>query len=266
MTFIEWLGVVSGIITVFSFVFAVWVWMRSDMRVRELTATLQAIYEISGKIIWETVKLQGEDAEALLRQAERAIGLAASIHTLSSKYAASTPTYHATELGALIERGIVWTPGMIWNIEASAAVREVWLVTPDFKPDISDPMTGMLVGDNLRKGKRYVYFVPTTLRNLSELELRLRSNLGIGRAKGRLGERVVTVQIDEQDFRTSLGTGNIVLFFKADPRASSGTAFREVVFTQVSERGLFWQECTEAEKETLYSFLRQKLEMQNNEH
>jgi hypothetical protein len=264
LTFIVWLGVVSGIITVFSFVFAVWVWMRSDMRVRELTATLQSIYEISGNVIWETVKLQGEDAEARLRQAERAIGLATSIHTLSSKYAASMPAYRATELGTLIERGIVWTPSMLWNIEASADVKEVWLVTPDFKPDISDPVTGTLVGDNLRKGKKYVYFAPATLHNLPELNLRLRSNLGVERAKGRLGERVVIIQIDEQDFWASLGAGNVIFFFKVDPRTSRGIAFREVVFTQVSERGLFWQECTEVEAEILYSFLRQKLVMQGN--
>jgi hypothetical protein len=117
MSFIGWLGVVSGIISVFAFVFAVWVWMRSDMRVKELTGTLQAIFDIIGSILWETVKLKGESADARLRQAERAIGLASSIHTLSSKYISNPTTHGGTELTALVERGIIWTLSMLWNIK-----------------------------------------------------------------------------------------------------------------------------------------------------
>jgi hypothetical protein len=266
LNFIGWLGVVSGLITVLSFIFAVWVWMRSDMRVRELSDSLQSIYEISGNVLWETVKLKGEDTEAWMRQAERAIGLVSSIHTLSSKYAPKTPAYHATELGTLIERGIVWTPNMLWNVEMSPAVKEVWLITPDFKPDISDPATGALVGENLRKGKKYSYFIPPGLEHVPDLIARLNSNLGIASARGRLSDRVTTIQLDAQEFWTSLGAGNIIFFFRADSRASMSVAFREIIFTKVSERGLFWQECSEGETDFLYSFLRRKLEEQASSH
>ena len=189
-----------------------------------------------------------------------------SIHTLSSKYASKTPAYHATELGALIERGIVWTPSMLWNVEVSPTVKEVWLITPDFKPDISDPATGALVGENLRRGKKYVYFIPPGLGNIPDLISRLKSNLGIDSARARLGGRVTTIQLDAQDFWASLGAGNVIFFFRADPGSGRSVAFREVVFTKISERGLFWQECSEGETDFLYNFLHQKLEEQASSH
>src|ERR1035441_4353071 len=83
VNFSAWLGVISGIITILSFVFALWIWMRSDTRVRELVGVLETIYDISGGILWETFNLNAEDIETRLRQAERALGLASSIHTMS---------------------------------------------------------------------------------------------------------------------------------------------------------------------------------------
>lgn len=230
------------------------------MRVKELTGTLQAIFDISGSILWETVKLKGENADARLRQAERAIGLASSIHTLSSKYVSNVKSSSGTELTALVERGIIWTLSMLWNIETSVAVKEVWLVTPDLKPDVSDPEMGEVVGGNLKKGKRYVYFVPAVLGTPSELASRLRVNQGIDSTKSRSGDRITIVQVDAPGFWMSLGSGNLIFFFNADSKSTRGISFREIVFTQISERGFFWQECAENEAEILYNFLRQKLE------
>jgi hypothetical protein len=258
-----WLSVVSGVIGVLSFVFAFWVWMRSDVRVRELTGTLQSIYDISGNILWETINLSAEDTETQLRQAERAVGLASSIYTLSSNYVSATPEYRATEIGALIKRGIILTRAMIWNIETSSAVKEVWLVTPDLKPDVSEKAVGDVVGTNLRKGKRYVYFVPANLDNLPDLALRLEANLGISSLKSRQRKLLVLVRLEVADFQISAGTGNVIFFFKTDSKSSRGDAFREIVLTKVSELGVFWQECTDAEAESMYQLLRKRLEEQN---
>ena len=263
MSSLGWLSVVSGVIGVLSFVFAVWVWMRSDVRVRELTGTLQSIYDISGSILWETINLNAEDTETQLRQAERAVGLASSIYTLSSKYVSATPEYRATEIGALIKRGIILTRPMIWNIETSSTVKEVWLVTPDLKPDVSEKAVGALVGGNLRKGKRYVYFVPADLDNLPDLALRLEANLGISSLKSRQRKLLVLVPLDVADFRIIAGMGNVIFFFKTDSKSSRGDAFREIVLTKISERGIFWQECTDAEAESMYQLLRKRLEEQN---
>jgi hypothetical protein len=149
---------------------------------------------------------------------------------------------------------------MLWNIETSVAVKEVWLVSPDLKPDISDPTMGEVVGENLKRGKRYVYFVPPTLDDLPELILRLKVNLGVDSPRSRSGDRIRVIQVDAPDFWMSLGSGNLIFFFNADPKSSRGISFREIVFTRVTERGFFWQECTEGDAELLYRFLRGKLE------
>ena len=263
LNFVGWLSVVSGVIGVLSFVFAVWVWMRSDVRVRELTGALQSIYDISGSILWETVNLEGEDTDTRLRQAERAVGLASSIHTLSSKYAAAAPDYRATEIGTLIKRGVILTRPMVWNMETSSATKEVWLVTPDLKPDVSEAAVGTMVGKNIRKGKRYVYFVPDDLDNLPDLTRRLEANLGISSMKARQPKTLTVVRVGTAGFPIYLGTGNVIFLFKTDSKLSRGDALREIVLTQVSERGIFWQECADKEAESMYQFLRQKLGEQN---
>lgn len=263
MSFIDWVSVVSGVLGVLSFVFALWVWMRSDMKVNELRGALQSIFEISDSILWETSNLGAEDAETRLRQAERAIGLASGIHTLASKYASTISGYGSTEIGALVRRGIILTPSMIWNIEASPTTREVWLVTPDLKPDVSEAATGNLVGKNIKAGKRYVYFVPATLPNLADLILRLEANIGIKTQKSRHRNLLTLVKMDAANFPVSPSTGNLIFFFKADSKSSRGAAFREILFIQVAERGLFWQHCADDEAESIYQLLRQHLEAQN---
>lgn len=265
MNFIDWISIVSGILGVLSFVFALWVWMRSDMKVSELRGALQSVYEISDSILWETNYLTAEDAATRLLQAERAIGLASSIHTFASKYVPAAPGYGSTEIGALIKRGIILTNSMIWNIETSTAVREVWLVTPDLKPDVSDATTGNLVRKNIKDGKRYVYFVSTNLANLADLVLRLETNVGIRPLKSRVRNLLTVVQVDAADFPVSPATGNLIFFFKADSKSSRGDAFREIVFTQVSERGIFWQHCADDEAESIYQFLRERLEAQSTQ-
>jgi hypothetical protein len=260
LNFIDWISIVSGILGVLSFVFALWVWMKSDMKVSELIGALQSIYEISDSILWETSNLSAEDTETRLRQAERAIGLTSSIHTLSSRYGSAASGYGSTEIGALIRRGIILTRSMIWNIETSPEIREVWLVTHDLKPDVSDVPTGNLVGKNLRSGKRYVYVVPSSIPNFADLTLRLEANLGVKPLKSRHRNFLKVVQIDKADFPLSSAAGNMIFFFKGDSRTSRGDAFREIVFTQVSERGIFWQHCADDEAESIYQFLRPRLE------
>lgn len=260
MSFVAWVSIVGSIVTLLSFAFAVWIWMRSDMRVRELNNALQAIHKISGDIMWESIAITGESPSARRLQSERMVGMASSIHTLSSKYTQEEhmQKWRGAELGTLIERGIVWTISMLWNIEAAPDTKEIWLVTPDFKPDISDPIMGEAVGSNLRRGKRYVYFVPDSLTDLPDLVSRLKANLKADAPKSRLSDLISVVQIDTQQYVASLG-GNIVFYFKTDPMVSRGIAFREIVFTQITDRGIFWQQCSEEEVDSLYHFLREKV-------
>jgi hypothetical protein len=45
MSIITWLGAVSAIITILAFLFAVWVWIWKDNKVRELEGIVQTAYD-----------------------------------------------------------------------------------------------------------------------------------------------------------------------------------------------------------------------------
>jgi hypothetical protein len=265
-----WISVTGWIVGLVSFIFALWERMKSGTTIHQLTTALRSIHKISGDVLWEMVKLKSGATESRLRHAERALGLVGGIYRITKEQLERPPGYRhkdtsqygPSELETLIEKRVLYTQSMINDIESSATTRDVWLVTPDLEPDLSEKETGKLVGDNVRKGKKYVYFVPADLTHLSDLKLRLKSNLGID-AKSRLDERVILVQIDAQEFWLSLGPGNVIFFFDKDPKSSRGHAFKELVFTQISDRGMFWQECVDAEAESLYRFLREKLGKQH---
>ena len=166
-------------------------------------------------------KLKSGSTEARLRHAERALGLVGGIYRTTQEQLQRSPghlhkdtsQYGPSELEMLIEKRVLYTQSMINDIEMSATIREVWLVTPDLKPDVSEKETGKLVGDNIRKGKKYIYFVPADLTHVSDLTLRLKSNLGID-ARSRLNERITLVQINAQEFWLSLGPGECDLLLR----------------------------------------------------
>lgn len=83
------------------------------------------------------------------------------------------------------------------------------------------------------------------------------------RARG-VGARFSAVPVEVERFPVHRGTGNVVFFFRGSSKLSGGEAFKEIVFTQVSERGLFWQECREVEADRMYHALCQELEQVNN--
>ncbi len=115
MDVITWLAVVSGVVSILAFLFAVWVWLKSDIKVREPTATIQALRDIADSVIWETQVLPGEDSSTRLTQVEKCLGLVSAMRTLSSKYVGDQQSYSATELGVLIHRSVAWSNNMIWS-------------------------------------------------------------------------------------------------------------------------------------------------------
>lgn len=243
MSVIEVIGVVSGVITILAFVFALWVWMRSETRIRELIGVIQAIHDIVGAVLWESHTTAVEDYEAKLRQAEKSLSLVSSIRKLTGRYVRSSHVVADTEFGLLIEKGIIWSTEMMWNIETSKQVTEVWLVTPDLKPDSSDEVTGKLVHKNLINGKQYIYFYPDDLPHVETEKARLFKNLRItnGQAK-KLIPKVRLVPLSRARFGQMFARANIVLYFRDQNRSLAPTCYEEVVLTKVSERGLFWQE------------------------
>jgi hypothetical protein len=255
MGFGEWFGIVGGIISIIAFLFSVWIWMRSDIKVRELLGAIQAAHDISGSIMWELSKVPGEDAAVRLRQAEKALGLVSAIHTLSSKYADPKASRRQTDLDELLERGIIWSNAMIWDLERSALTKEVWLVSSDLEPDLSEPEAGSLVNKNVRAGTRYTYFYPEGLGDIAELRARMLVNLDVTKSP-RLQNMISFVAVDSEVHRGLFRPGNVIFYFEGDPLTAAMHALEEVVLTKIPRRGLLWQELTRPAAEELVRKLR----------
>jgi len=237
---ITWLAVVSGVVSILAFLFAVWVWLKSDIKVRELTGTIQALHEIADSIIWETQILPGEDTSTRLSQVEKCLGLVSAMRTLSSKFVGDRQYYDATELGALIQRGIIWSSNMLTNLEESSDVCEVWFVSQDLEPDLSEKKTGDMVKRNLVAGKHYIYFYPSQLDGAKDKIRTLRRNIGAD--DPRRAKSVVLVPLADTLDLPIFSRSNVIMFFKDKPVYGTQLVFQEIVFTKVSRRGIFWQE------------------------
>ncbi|MEV6487649.1 hypothetical protein AB0M20_03280 [Actinoplanes sp. NPDC051633] len=254
----QWFEIVGGIVSIIAFVFSVWVWMKSDMKVRELRAVIQTAYDVCGSIMWEISRHPGDDDSVRLRHVESALGQVAAIQTLTSKYADRASSRRRTDIDALAERGVLWPSDMIWGLENSGRVREVWLVTPDFEPDRSDKEVGSSVGRNVRRGTRYVYFVPEDIGDLEELKAGLLENLGLAKAQ-RLMNRITIVPVDRKVENNLFQRGNSILFFEGDPATAAFYALEEVVLTKIPTRGSFWQEHPKSVADELRRELRRLL-------
>jgi hypothetical protein len=259
MNVIAWLGVVSGIISILAFLFAVWVWIRSDAKVRELEGVIQSAYDITGNILWDLQTVQAEDPATRLRNAEKSLGAVSALRVMAGKYAKSAGSFRETEIGVLLERGVIWSNPMIWELEASARVQEVWLATPDLQPDLSEVATGRLVAHNLRAHKKYVYFCPSGIRDLETEKRRLLANIGALRPQE--ASRVTVVPIGPSPRSEGIfQRGNTIIFFSEDPAWGTYNAFEEIVFAKVSARGIFWQEHTPAVAAEIRAALWQELQ------
>jgi hypothetical protein len=142
----QWFSILSGVISIASFIFALWVWMRSDMKINELRNVISSINDIAGVALWQSQMVYPETPEIRLAEAEKAIGFLSSIRNLASKYPSnSSHSPHPDSIIDLMERAIVCSGPKLWHRELSKTTIEVWVITPDLKPDSSDPITGELV-------------------------------------------------------------------------------------------------------------------------
>ena len=243
------LDVIFGIITIVSFIFAVWVWMKSDSKINRLSEALETIYKIAGTALWESQVTVIEDNETKIRQAEKTLGFLESIRKISGQYATQkTPIDKEGAISQLVERNIVVTMATIFEIEQAKEITEVWVVTPDLKPDTSDRAVGKIVNKNIKNGKRYVYFYPIDLPHADTEIVRLFKNIGIMEARAtKLQDRVKLIPLSREKYNQLSSNGNnIVLYFFDPHRSLLPRCFEEVYFTQVPERAAFWQEHSES--------------------
>jgi hypothetical protein len=257
MNIISWLGIVSAVITILAFLFAVWVWMRANTRVRELEGIIQSAYDITGTIEWNMHMVGAEDLATRFRNAENSLGLVSALHITTGKYAKTARSFGETEIGAMLERGVIWNHASITELERSARVQEIWLFTPDLQPDLSEAATGRIVARNLKAHKRYVYFCPNDIHDFDAEKKRLLANIGALRSPEV--SRVTVVPISANVRQSIFQRGNTIVFFFEDPEWGACIAFEEIVFTKISARGFFWQEHTESVAAEIRTILKQEL-------
>lgn len=258
MSIIAWLGILSAIISIFAFVFAVWVRVKSDAKVQELEGVIESAYDITGNILWDMHTVSAEDSTTRLRNAEKSLGGVSALRVLTGKYAKSANSFRETEIGALLERGVIWSNPMIWELEMSPPIQEIWLVTPDLEPDLSESSTGKIVATNLKAHKSYVYFCPNNVRDFEGAKKRLLANIGALRPQE--ASRVTVVPIGPNIHGGIFQRGNTIIFFSEDPEWGTYNAFEEVVFTKISARGVFWQEHTPSVAAEIRDALRGELQ------
>jgi hypothetical protein len=258
MSVVAWLGVVSAITTILAFLFAVWVWMKADSKLRELEGVIQSAYDISGTVLWDMQTVQSEDPATRLRNAEKSLGVVAALRVITGKYAKTALSFRGTEIEALLERGVIWSTDALNEIERSDSVQEIWLVTPDLEPDLSDPTTGKVVAGNLKARKKYVYFYPSGISDFESVRRRLLANVGATRTHE--ASRVTVVPIGPKVRGQIFQRGNTIIFFAKDSEWGAYSAFEEVVFTKISGRGVFWQAHSPAIAAELRATLKQELE------
>ena len=257
MTSADVFNIIVGVIGILSFVFSLWVWVRSDMKIRELSGVIETIHDIAGSAIWEFQMTLAADYEIRLRQAEKTLGFISGIRKLTGRYATrKTRLKGESGLDQLIERGIVWNMAMLMDFELSKGITEIWIVTSDLKPDSAEETVGKLVYENLRRGRRYIYFYPDDLPYIETETASLLKNIGLMNSqKKKLRKQVTLVPLSRVQHARLFAGGNIVLYYLDEHRSLPPRCFEEVVLTQVPERGVFWQEHAEARSKELRHLL-----------
>jgi hypothetical protein len=145
---------------------------------------------------------------------------------------------------------------MLDDFEANKKLTEVWVVSRDLKPDSSNEEVGKLVSRNLRKGIKYIYFCSEDLPHFQAEVQRLLKNIN---AVGKIINRVQIVILNRRTYDVLSSNGNIVLYFHDKKRSLLPKCFEEIVFTQIQERGTFWQEHSEDQADKIRYLLEPEL-------
>ncbi len=215
---------------------------------------MQALHDIAEAAAWESEIVGSGDAPTRAAQLEKSLGQLIAIRTMSARFLANKKG-QPVELDPFIHRKVIWSKPLINGVEASSSVQTVWLATPDLEPDMSHTGAGLIVRNNLRAGKNYVYFYPAAMPLAAAHLQRLRRNIGAD--DRRLGRHVAFVAIPDWARYTFLqSNGNTILFFEDSADRGPRQVLQEVVLNKVGERGVLWQECGAEEGALVFNSLR----------
>jgi len=244
-------------LAIVSFLFAIGTWLLSERRkdklkVDRLTEVIKSIHAISGNTIWESKTVLSEVYETRVKQAEKNLVSINNIYQLTTQYIHQKSEHIIGDIGLLVEKNIIWTGQMIWALEASKEITEIWLFTPDLKPDVSEDEVGKAVNANIKNGKKYVYFFPDNLPHLKTEINRLYNNIGLTEpATYKYKNQVNLVPLSYEKYRKLFNGGNIILFFSDEHRSFPPKCFEELILNKIDERALFWQENSEKKAKEL---------------
>ncbi len=132
----------------------------------------------------------------------------------------------ADELGRVLR-----TPDMLRTIEASKVITNVWMLTPDLVPDVTDRRVAEVVTTNLRRGVRYVYFVPPEVAVNKEMIDRLHTNLSMAGSELAATKELVSIVplTCEAATFSKLGTGgDCILYFDGSTEVGHGYAYEQI--------------------------------------
>jgi hypothetical protein len=257
-------NIICGIVTIASFVFALWLWIKTATRVQELTSLLAKINAIALLTVADSHQTFDADREHFVRKAERALGYLSSVQKLTQDYASSSRSQAEAAHLPLVEQGILWTKSMIWEVEMSKETAEVWMYTPDLKPDSTEASIGKAVMKNLRASKNYVYFFPNDLPHRDQEIAKLLKNVGASdRFPFDWKDRIKFVPI-ENPAMLGLAYENTIFYFRDGARLLQPRCFEEIKFTKVASRGTYWQEHSETRAAELQHALAKALVEQSS--
>ena len=79
-------AIVTGVISILSIIFAIWTWMRTDMKIKELKNVIKNVHKISAMALWDENKFTQESMEVRLQQAGKTKGCITSLVKITEEY------------------------------------------------------------------------------------------------------------------------------------------------------------------------------------
>lgn len=258
---VDIIATVASILTILSFMGSFYYLTLKNTKIKEMRNTIESIYKIGVRALWEEKMLVAEDAHYRLIQAGKTTTSVNDLVQLASQYVGNKHKYESsTELEILAHKGIIWTNAMINEIEVSENTKETWIVTPDLEPDLSDESTGRVVNHCVKKGKKYVFFLPNNLLRIEDKINKLFNNIDpSGKDKIRECNNVTFIQLDPEKYKEMFNGGNTVLFFSDSECNLTPRCFNEVCLEMVEERGVFWQQYTDKKADEIKYSLQENI-------
>lgn len=187
-------------------------------------------------------------SQALASQRESLVGAISAIRLITARE--GDPTFQGEYIAG----------GDLGAIEDSPGCVEVWIITPDLRPDIEEDDLILSVARNLAHGRRYIYVVPHDIAadrppRLAEF---VRRKVEDDDVQGVV-DRLSIVKIARAENTELFANGLITLYQikQGDESAALTTiGFDEVVLPN-ERRGSLWQRQHEAKAKTLMAMVQQ---------